>query len=163
MINESYIIRPAVDADSSEIIKLIFDIWQNEYHFQVHLQDYPDLQFIEEYYTHQGGGFFVALVEDEIVSTIAYEKLNEQIFALKRMFVRQGFRGQGIAQKLLDTLLKNVPAPATFYLSTKEDLAEAAKKFYLKNGFSIINPEQLPSEFPFFYEDDLFMKKDLGF
>ena len=76
------------------------------------------------------------------------------------MFVRKDFRGKGVAQKLLETLLEKMEAPFKIYLSTKGDLALAAKKFYLRNGFAIITKKELPEGFPFLYEDDLFMKNE---
>jgi len=65
---------------------------------------------------------------------------------------------------LLDRLLGDVLASgehkgACFYLSTKENEAIAAKRFYLKNGFEVITRDELPDNFSFFYEDDLFMKR----
>ena len=107
----------------------------------------------------------VALVDTQIVGTIACEKLDINHYVLKRMFVAKEYRGQGIAQSLLDALFQQVvyskeQYPVSFTLSTKADDAIAAKKFYLKNGFRTIARSELPDRFPFFYQDDLFMTKD---
>ena len=155
----TYIIRPAKNEDSKDILDLIFNIWINEYQFQVSPEDYPDLHKIEDYYSSKGGGFWVASNTETVIGTIAYDQLDKNIFVLKRMFVSKEWRGQGIAQRLLDTLFDKTPKDCIFYLSTKDDLAKAAKKFYVKNGFEIIEQSDLPKNFPFFYEDDLFMKK----
>jgi GNAT superfamily N-acetyltransferase len=156
-------IRSATDQDSEAILALLFNIWINEYQFNVKKEDFPDLHKIETSYLEKGGRFLVAVHKNQIIGTIACEKLNDSCFALKRMFLEKNFRGQGIAQLLYSQLLKEViPSSGntnrvSFYLSTKEDTALAAKKFYLKNGFKVITRDELPSNFPFFYEDDLFM------
>lgn len=157
-------VREATDQDSSSIVDLIFDIWTNEYQFEVQRENFPDLQEIEKYYTKAGGSFFVAIVNHEIIGTIACDKLEQNHFVLKRMFVKKNYRGLGVAQSLLNELLNqavflNNPTPL-FFLSTKESEAVAAKQFYLKNGFQIIPKSALPKNFPFFYKDDLFMLRD---
>lgn len=160
---ENITIRDATDKDVVTIKKLIFDIWLYEYQFDVNQNDFPDLQEIENYYTKKGGHFLVAVRDNEMVGTIACDKLTQD-FVLKRMFVHAHYRRLGVAQLLLDRLFEKVSvtipeSPLSFYLSTKEGDALAAKAFYLKNGFRVISKSELPSNFPFFYQDDLFMVK----
>ena len=156
-------IRTATDKDSKDILDLIFNIWINEYNFDVKKEDFPDLREIEASYNDPGGLFLVALNVDQIIGAIACQKLNNTCFILKRMFVDKAFRGHGIAQLLLDRLwdkvvFSNGVQSTSFYLSTKENEAIAAKRFYLKNNFHVISREDVPDDFPFFYEDDLFMR-----
>lgn len=157
-------IRSATDEDVGAITNLLFDIWTNEYQFDVKREDFTDLKEIEKSYVHTGGAFFVAILDDQIIGTIACEKLDEACFVLKRMFVKRDYRKRGVAQLLLDRLLDQVLSlrehkETCIYLSTKENEAIAAKRFYLKNGFQIVPRAELPDNFPFFYEDDLFMKR----
>lgn len=159
------IIREASNQDADEISALIFDIWTNEYHFDINKEDYPDLKQIQKYYSDSGGLFLVALMNAHTIGTIACEKLDINHYVLKRMFVAKEYRGQGVAQSLLYALFQRVvyskeQYPISFTLSTKADDAVAAKKFYLKNGFRTISRSELPDKFPFFYQDDLFMIKD---
>lgn len=156
-------IRTATDKDSKDILDLIFNIWINEYKFDVKREDFPDLREIETSYINPGGLFLVALYQEQIIGTIACQKMSDTCFILKRMFIDKTFRGRGIAQLLLNHLLNEVVSSnrlqkASFYLSTKENEAIAAKRLYLKNNFHVIPREELPDNFPFFYEDDLFMK-----
>jgi putative acetyltransferase len=153
----------ADNRDCPDILKLIFNIWIHEYGFKVVPEDYPDLQDVQKYYFEKGGAFFAAIEQRKLIGTIACDALGESNYALKRMFVHQDFRGKGVAQQLFNSLLqqKIFSQEGSLYLSTKEDQAIAAKQFYLKNGFEIIKKEELPSAFPLFYEDDLFMKRDL--
>lgn len=159
-------IRAAVDEDSEQILTLIFDIWINEYHFDVKQEDFPDLHAIEKYYSDVGGVFLVAAIQDVVIGTIGCDRLNDENFVLKRMFVNKNYRGMGIAQMLLEQLFQQVVFSKShqnisFYLSTKESDAIAAKAFYLKNGFRVIPKPDLPKGFPFFYQDDLFMVRSL--
>lgn len=160
--NMNILIRPATDQDSSAVLNLLLDIWINEYGFDVKREDLPDLHHIEGSYILSGGMFIVATHEGSVIGTIACEKLDELTFVLKRMFLHKDYRGKGIAQALLDQLIAHVvhdTDQVTFYLSTKEDLAHAAKHFYLRNGFEVISKDQVPEGFPFFYEDDLYMRR----
>ncbi len=158
---DQYVIRAARSEDSPAIVRLIFEIWVDEYAFKVAPQDFPDLHHIKHYYHERGGLFLVALSGDKIIGTIACDTLSEEVFVLKRMFVHKEFRRKGVAQKLLDTLMGQKGSRGSWYLSTKAEVAIAAKKFYLRNGFVIIERRELPSGFPFFYEDDLFMMKKI--
>ena len=108
---------------------LIFDIWINEYHFQVSPEDYPDLQTIEAHYTNQAGAFWVAVENQKIIGCIACSRLCESTFVLKRMFVKRDSRERGVAQALLDRLLKDFSPGTAFYLSTKLDMSV----YYLGN------------------------------
>ena len=105
--------------------------------------------------------FFVAICDDTIVGTIAYNILDQQSIVLKRMFVKKEYRRNGVAQKLFNRLYQQLSFGQTIYLSTKENMALAAKAFYLRNQFTVITKNELPDQFPFFYEDDFFMKKSI--
>ncbi|MCP4923216.1 MAG: GNAT family N-acetyltransferase [bacterium] len=158
----SFTLRNATNKDSPAILKLIFDIWIHEYGFSVNPEETPDLHDIDAYYLEKGGLFLVALdPQGQLIGTIACAPLGEKNYALKRMFVHKDCRGKGVAGQLLQALFeqKVLGQPGVFYLSTKEDQAIAAKNFYLKNGFKVVEKKELPPTFPLFYEDDLFMKK----
>ena len=156
---ETLNIRVANDTDSEAILELVFYIWVNEYGFRVSKEDFPDLHSIKKSYMDRGGLFLVAFGGEELIGTAACDQLSKGEYVLKRMFVKKSFRGKGIAQNLLEELFKHLPHSCKVYLSTKEDEALAAKAFYLKNGFSAVTRKELPSNFPFFFEDDLFMMK----
>ncbi len=159
---EKFLIREATNIDAKAISELIFNIWWNEYKFDVKQEDFPDLQNIEKYYFNQGGHFMVAILDNKLVGTIACSKLTEDAFVLKRMFTKKEYRGLDIAKQLLETLWQKVflsenAEQLSFYLSTKAGEAIAAEKFYIKNGFNVISKADLPDNFPFFHQDDLFM------
>ena len=163
MSNTNIEIRKVKSADAKAIVNLIVTIWEAEYGFEVNEDDYPDLHNPCEYYHEDKGGFWVALDSDAIIGTIAYNKLSDNIFVLKRLFVSQRSRGQGVAQQLLNILVDDITnkhsTDSKIYLSTKENEALAAKALYFKNGFVQIDRSKLPDKFPYFYKDDLFMMK----
>lgn len=151
----------ASNCDANDVADLIFGIWVDELEFEVIRDDYPDLKDLEEYYHNKDGNFLVARINNEVVGTVACERINDSTYILKRMFVKNQYRGQGIAQALLDELMKDFSTGTSFFLSTNDALAHAAKNLYLRNGFERIGRESLPTGFPYFYEDDLFMRKIL--
>ncbi len=73
------------------------------------------------------------------------------------MAVKENFRGKGIAQKLLATLLKYSQKNkyTAIYLATSPNLV-AANKFYIKEGF--IKIEKLPKVIPVPIAPIYFMK-----
>ncbi len=160
------LIRNATNSDSASILELIFDIWHNEYHFAVNKDDVPDLQNIETHYPKGSSLFLVAFESEMLIGSIACSKLSEDQWALKRMFVKKSHRRKGVAQSLFNTLLTKLPGltnhnKSSLFLSTKANDAVSAKAFYLKNEFEVILKSSLPANFPYFYEDDLFMMRKI--
>lgn len=101
-------------------------------------------RFIEEYFG-DGKGFWTARVNGELAGCIALRSLqlssplDGQGLAcaeIKRMYVRERFRGQGIAQRLLETAeeFAREAGYAWIYLDTTNEMLAAAK-LYERNGF----------------------------
>ncbi|MFN7365284.1 MAG: GNAT family N-acetyltransferase [Alphaproteobacteria bacterium] len=157
-------IRQAFQEDSLSAQELIFRIWHDEYGFDVSLHDAPDLGNLSLSYPGHNALFLVAFQDNRLVGTAAYSLLTQSTCVLKRFFVQIDVRRTGIGQQLFNELYERLLGqhqgnPFSLYLSTKRDDAKSAKAFYLKNGFRIIKQKDLPSGFPFFYQDDLFMVK----
>jgi ribosomal protein S18 acetylase RimI-like enzyme len=80
------------------------------------------------------------------------------------MFVKKEFRGKehGIAQKLLDILVESAQENqiTNVYLGTLERL-QAAIRFYERNGFTLIEKQNLPSVFPIMPVDTHFFEKEI--
>jgi len=106
--------------------------------------------------------FWVATNGFKVVGTIGLIKLLNNNLALKSMFVDKVFRGQGISNLLLDTLIN-----WTFhnnynqiYLGTMTQF-KAAQKFYEKKGFTKCNQTELPTDFVINKLDAIFYTKHL--
>lgn len=138
--------------------------WMNnapiEFGIPITLEAQPDLRDIPGFYQRGHGNFWVAETEDgEIVGTIALLDIGQQQGALRKMFVAASHRGkeQGAAQALLDTLLAWCAEREMreVFLGTTDKFL-AAHRFYEKQGFSRVEPAQLPPSFPVMSVDTRF-------
>lgn len=144
---------------SKEIIDLILTIQQKEFNVPITIEDQPDLMQIEDFYFANGGSFWGAFINGELVGTIALVKFDEKAAAIRKMFVKKEFRGKeyGIAQNLLEILIAYCHKNGIdeVYLGTVSIL-EAALRFYERNHFIRIEKEQLPLKFPLMTADNVF-------
>src|SRR5438105_381138 len=111
MVNsESQLMEIAEYSDSyqQQVIDLILDIQQNEFHVPITIQDQPDLLTIPSFYQIEKanpdaleGNFWIALHDEKLVGTLAVVRFSNQQAALRKMFVEKNFRGKkfGTAQK----------------------------------------------------------------
>lgn len=147
-----------------EIISLILEIQRNEYSINITEEDQPDLKNVEEFYIRDGGNFWVALSDDTVAGTIAVKNIGNGAGALRKMFVKKEFRGReaGVAVGLLSTLKSwcRENGYSRVYLGTTEKFL-AAHRFYEKSGFSEIEIEDLPGNFPVMSVDKKFYYTDL--
>lgn len=152
-------IRLVNDTYSKEIIDLVLNIQQKEFNVPITIEDQPDLMQIENFYFANGGSFWGAFINGELVGTIALVKFDEKAAAIRKMFVKKEFRGKeyGIAQKLLETLIADCQKNGIeeVYLGTVSIL-KAALRFYERNHFEIIEKGLLPSKFPLMNADNVF-------
>ena len=146
------------------VIDIILPIQQKEFNVPVTLSDQPDLLNIEANYHQNGGCFWGAEIDGELVGTIALIKFDAHAGAIRKMFVKQAFRGKelGIAQKLLNTLMGYCRDNEIWnlYLGTVPVL-QAAIRFYQKNGFVNIEKQNLPAAFPLMSVDTEFFTKNI--
>ena len=84
------------------ISHLIINIQRGEFGIAITLEQQPDLQTIPEIYQKGNGNFWVALMNGNVVGTIALIDIGQSQLALRKMFVVEKFRGKefGIAQAL---------------------------------------------------------------
>ncbi|MEA5461953.1 GNAT family N-acetyltransferase [Arcicella sp. LKC2W] len=157
-------IQPFENQYTEQIINLILNIQQKEFQVPITINEQQDLLDIPNFYQQKKGNFWVAIHENEVVGTIALIDCDENIGAIRKMFVKKEFRGKehGIAQKLLDILVESAQKNqiANVYLGTLERL-QAAIRFYERNGFTLIEKQNLPSVFPIMPVDTHFFEKKL--
>jgi GNAT superfamily N-acetyltransferase len=165
IMDNKIIIQPIGDAYSKQIIDLILPIQQIEFNVPVTLEDQPDLLNVEEFYHQTGGNFWGALQENELVGTIALISIGHRAGAIRKMFVKQEFRGKeyGIAQQLLAELILYCKENEIneLYLGTV-DILKAAHRFYERNGFSRLKTEEIPSYFPRMTADNVYYHLSLN-
>ncbi len=101
-------------------------------------------EFLDEYFG-EGKGIWLAQFEGELAGCIGlrkFEPLNTRecgtgnCAEIKRMYVREKFRGQGIAQKLLQAAQRfaREAGYVWVYLDTTNEMKTAAR-LYQRNGF----------------------------
>jgi N-acetylglutamate synthase-like GNAT family acetyltransferase len=83
-------------------------------------------------------GLWLAQVGVEIVGCVALRPLSVRVGEIKRLYVRQAQRGQGLADALLDALERSAREGGLqkLYLDTHDGLL-AAKRFYERRGYSL--------------------------
>ena len=101
----------------------------------------PDLDHILEIYKDRGR-FWIALVNGEVVGTIALENKIGPTATLKRVFVLTLYQGKGIAQLLLEKAVHFAIKKEYKVLELTSDLRmKRAHRFYERHGFKKIGED----------------------
>lgn len=114
----------------------------------------------EDFYYNNSYNFWYAIDNDGIViGSIGLKKIDDHHAEIKKFFIDQRYRGKGVAQKLMATLIKAASKHHfdDLYLGTVDTL-NAAQSFYQKYGFSKITKQQLPLGFNLCPVDKVFFK-----
>lgn len=146
------------------VCSLIGHIQQIEFQVPITIADQPDLNDINNFYQRGFGNFWLAMHKNELVGTIALIDNGQDYGTIRKMFVKQEYRGKelGVASSLLNTLeAKAKEAKFKYlYLGTVERL-QASHKFYSKNNYFQITENQLPLHYPRMLVDTMFFCKKL--
>ena len=158
-------LRPFETKDTAGIIDLILTIQCEEFGLAITSVDQPDLQAIPDYYLRGRGAFLVAVDDGIVVGTAALKDIGGGQAALRKMFVAATHRGRdkGVASFLLDRLIGDAAKAGVkeIFLGTT-DVFRAAHRFYEKNGFVLVAPEELPESFPRMAVDTRFYHRRLS-
>lgn len=93
-------------------------------------------RFVQDYFGPEAG-LWLAWIDGQIAGCIALRALNNAETAeIKRMYVRPGWRGRGIGQKLLEQAERFARATGyrRIYLDTTDGMVAAAQ-LYRQNGY----------------------------
>lgn len=141
-MSPEYNIRRAYNSDIPRVRELIFSVLEeyglmpDEYGIDSSLSDLEMNYFDKE-------GFFGVLVSpsDEIIGTIGIVNTGNDIFELKKMFLKKDFRGKGFGKMLMDFILEYAKKSncKVLQLETVHVLHEAIG-LYKSYGFNPINP-----------------------
>ncbi len=144
-------ILPFEERYTEAVQHLITSIQKSEFGIDISLNDQPDLQDIVSFYRKGLGDFWVAISDGEIVGTIALIDIGGREVALRKMFVAEAFRGKqhGVAGRLLNHVFDYAKRKtlSRILLGTTDKFI-AAHRFYEKNGFDLIDVNDLPGSFP---------------
>lgn len=116
-----------------KVIEFFLQICIDEFGFEDWKEDIINMD--NHTYENDGGNFWIAIDEKyDIVGTIALRNKGQAVGELKSMYVHKDYRGQDIAQKLLDRLINFASNYEKIVLDTYRKF-ERAIGFYEKNGF----------------------------
>jgi len=158
-------VKPFSHEHLGGVLSVILPIQQEEFGIPITIDEQPDLLDIPGFYQTGKGNFWMAVGDDNVAGTVALLDIGNDTAALRKMFVKADFRGQGrgVASLLLNALLlwsatKNI---ASIFLGTTEKFY-AAHRFYGKNGFVEIPKSALPKKFTLMNVDTKFFKRALA-
>lgn len=136
--------------EQGNVKDFVLDIQNNEFHLEFSDIDQPDLLDTITFY--EGGGFWTAKRDGVIVGTIGLQKLDSLNGILRKLFVKNEFRGKplSIAQQLFNILLESAKKKGltTIWLDSPA-VAKASHKFYERNGFKQTDKLNLPIGYSF--------------
>lgn len=120
-----------------------------------------DMQNLDKFYPPDGR-LLLADSDNQVAGIACLRKIKNDICEVKRMYVRDAFRGKGIGRMLLDELIE--AAKESGYPRVRLDSARfmnAAHSLYRSSGFQEIDPypeSEIPEEFQ---PNWIFMEKKL--
>lgn len=106
-------------------------------------------------YAQPDGRLLLALVDGRIAGCIALRKLEENICEMKRLYLRDEFRGLGLGNKLIENLIEEARLIGykKMRLDTLPDKMAKAVKLYESYGF-----RPIPAYYRNLYSETLFME-----
>lgn len=133
-------IRPFSPEYSAEIRSFVIGVLADE-GFDYDPQKDFDLEDVEGNYIGSGGAFFMSVEDDRIVGTSAVRNLGSGVCEIKRLYVKNEFRGKGMGLALfraaLDFAQKHYSKAK---LKTDSSLSKAIS-IYLGHGFTVLKEE----------------------
>tara|TARA_B100001250_G_scaffold235691_1_gene202468 strand:- start:288 stop:758 length:471 start_codon:yes stop_codon:yes gene_type:complete len=123
------------DEEYSSIFYELNKLWIEE-SWLLEESDKFDLLNPKESIIDKGGEIFFALIDDNVVGTVAMIRSADRIYELAKMTVEINYRGNGVANKLMDQCLNYAMNnnAQQIYLITNDTLL-IARNLYDKYGF----------------------------
>lgn len=127
-----YEIRKYDKKDKDQVIKLWIDICVQEHGFKEWEDEFQDI-VLEDYEE-----IIVAIYNNQVVGTIAYRQKGVGMVELKRVYVDKEHRGNGVAKKLLDEVIRLVKEKDYKKILIETwDKFKSGIRFYEKNNFML--------------------------
>lgn len=140
-------IAPAVGADEISAVRQLFLDYQRALGISLCFQGFErELAQLPGDYGAPGGGLWLALMDGEPVGCVGLRAAGAGRGEMKRLYVQPGLRGQGIGQRLVDTVLAAATAAGYTHLclDTLPSMYEA-QRMYRRLGFQECAPAGGPA------------------
>lgn len=132
---------PATTPEQIETIRSLFLEYQQWLNFSLCFQGFDkELATLPGKYAPPDGRLYLAECNGAIAGCIGLRPMDEKgICEMKRLFVREAFRGKGIGKELTKTILADAKAIGyhTMRLDTLQRM-ETARSLYVNLGFNVI-------------------------
>ncbi|MCM1309007.1 MAG: GNAT family N-acetyltransferase [Butyrivibrio sp.] len=133
-----------------QLIGLILHIQNDEAKINLSLEEQPDLLDIPNFYERDGGKFWLALENNEVVGTLALMNKGNGNGVLKKGFVKKEYRKRGILTRLYGVLLayaKNNGMKRLMF--DTPSIAADCHRFFEKEGYVRISKAEQPFEYDY--------------
>ncbi len=134
-------LKTATSIEEIETIRELFTEYQQWLNFSLCFQGFDkELAELPGKYSPPDGRLYLASVEKNAAGCIALRPMNESgVCEMKRLFVREQFRGLGIGRMLTEKIVEDAKSIGyhTMRLDTLQRM-ETARSLYAKIGFSVI-------------------------
>ena len=109
-------------------------------------------------YAPPSGGLFLATVDGKIAGCVAFRKIEVEICEMKRLFVREDFRGYGLGKKLIEKMFEKAREAGykSVRLDTLADKMPSAIMLYKSFGF-----KEIESYYETPLQNTIFMSRDI--
>ena len=134
-----YIIKEFDDRYNERVNNFIISVFVVEYGFEKFrkgLEEENNQEYIEN-----GGNLWIAIDEkDDVIGTIALKKHNNNEAEIKKLYVRNDYRGTGLSKELYSKVMETTKNRRfkRIFLGTYDKL-ERAINFYQRRGFTQID------------------------
>lgn len=92
-------------------------------------------------YAPPDGVLILALIDDKVAGCIALRKISEDICEMKRLYVRDDYRGLGIGRRLITMIIKEALTLNYYYIRLDTlPTMKKAQDLYISLGFYDIEP-----------------------
>lgn len=133
-----------------QIIDLILHIQNEEAGINLQIGEQPDLLNIPLYYEKNGGEFWIAVENGEVIGTIALMNYGNGNGILKKFFVRADWRSKKLGLALFQVLMEKAEGDGyKQLLLDTPSVAKASHRFYEKAGFLKIGKNELPFRYEY--------------
>jgi putative acetyltransferase len=133
----------AETAEQIEDVRAIFREYEAWLGLDLCFQGFEDeLQNLPGRYAQPDGRLFLASVDEKLAGCIALRKLEDDICEMKRLYLRDEFRGVGLGNTMIERLIEEVRVIGykKMRLDTYPPKMGKAVKLYESHGFTVISP-----------------------